>query len=365
MKLMNTNDFFRNNAGLYPLRLETSQFSPLRFEKLKIESKLNSNFREMKLDEINRNSPNFSPEIRREFDRFSESNGGKFKKRRYLGKSSKCIESERNQYDACHNCGINGHAFKNCKSPIVSYGVVQFRIIDKKRQYLMIRRKDTLGYIDFLRGKYKLYDRKYILNMMKQMTNDEKRKIMENDFSTLWKNLWKKTDNLLQKSEEDVSREKYNELKTTICADNKSILHHLIDESNQFECWDEPEWGFPKGRRNYLEKDYDCALREACEETGYKVNEMIGTPNILPFEEVFTGSNYKVYKHKYYLMYMECKDNTIPRTFDSTEIGQLEWKSYEECISSIRPYNVEKKKVIQRIENFLQLHHQIHFFSIK
>ena len=44
-------------------------------------------------------------------------------------------------------------------------------------------------------------------------------------------------------------------------------LEKLINESSK--KWTEPEWGFPKGRRNYQEKDYDCAVREWEEETGY------------------------------------------------------------------------------------------------
>ena len=35
-----------------------------------------------------------------------------------------------------------------------------------------------------------------------------------------------------------------------------------------------PEWGFPKGRRNYQENDIDCATREWEEETGYSRNQI-------------------------------------------------------------------------------------------
>ena len=31
----------------------------------------------------------------------------------------------------------------------------------------------------------------------------------------------------------------------------------------------EPEWGFPKGRRNNKEKDINCAIREFYEETNF------------------------------------------------------------------------------------------------
>ena len=63
----------------------------------------------------------------------------------------------------------------------------------------------------------------------------------------------------------------------------------LIDEIQIQDIWVEPEWGFPKGRRNFMEKDYECALREFSEETGYDTNIIKNVNNLLPFEEIFTG----------------------------------------------------------------------------
>ena len=57
--------------------------------------------------------------------------------------------------ELCNNCGKYGHLYKHCKIPITSFGVIIFRMNRGQREYLMIRRKDTLGYIDFMRGKYK------------------------------------------------------------------------------------------------------------------------------------------------------------------------------------------------------------------
>ena len=65
--------------------------------------------------------------------------------------------------------------------------------------------------------------------------------------------------------------------------------------------------------------------------------------NIQQFEEIFMGSNYKSYKHKYYLMKMGC--NSICKTmYDKSEVSKLEWKTYDECLECIRSYNLEKKK---------------------
>ena len=57
----------------------------------------------------------------------------------------------------------------------------------------MIRRKDTLGYIDFMRGKYSIHNTKYILNMFKQMTRVEKARLLVKSFDELWHELWDPT----------------------------------------------------------------------------------------------------------------------------------------------------------------------------
>ena len=78
----------------------------------------------------------------------------------------------------CNNCGKYGHVYHLCKLPIISIGVISFRIVDSKIQYLTIRRKDTFGFIDFMRGKYSVQNKHYILNMFKQMTVQEKAKLL-------------------------------------------------------------------------------------------------------------------------------------------------------------------------------------------
>jgi 8-oxo-dGTP pyrophosphatase MutT (NUDIX family) len=120
-----------------------------------------------------------------------------------------------------------------------------------------------------------------------------------------------------------------------------------------YEQWDEQEWGFPKGRRNYQEKEHECALREFSEETGYDSSLLKNIENILPFEEIFMGSNYKSYKHKYYLMYMHYDDTNTHNDFEKSEVSKIDWKNYETCLESIRSYNTEKKKIITYIHKCL------------
>ena len=257
------------------------------------------------------------------------------------------VMSKKNNGNYCNNCGKTGHMFHNCKIPITSLGVIAFRSNNGVYEYLMIRRKETLGYIDFMRGKYQANDREFIINMIKQMTNDEKNNILESDFDELWKNIWGDEGyNNKYKMEETTSKDKFNMLKHGMVLDYS--LKDLVGET-QYE-WLEPEWGFPKGRRNYQEKDYECAVREFCEETGYDTNNIEPVINTMPYEEIFTGSNYKSYKHKYFLMYMKASETKETNCYQKSEVSKMEWGTLDKCLSKIREYNLEKKNIINNVD---------------
>ena len=110
--------------------------------------------------------------------------------------------------------------------------------------------------------------------------------------------------------------------------------------------------GFSKGRRNYLENDLACALREFDEETGYNKSDINIIKNILAFDEIFTGSNLKSYKHKYYLGNINKKiyDDT---KYQKSEVSDMKWLSLEECLKHIRPYNKERIKIINNVDKIL------------
>jgi 8-oxo-dGTP pyrophosphatase MutT (NUDIX family) len=225
----------------------------------------------------------------------------------------------------------------------------------------MIRRKDSFGYIDLLRGKYIQHNVDQLQNIFNEMSVGERDKIKVNNFETLWKQMWGDVPQGSQyRSEEFASQKKFDTLRNGIqisLSDPKEIvsLETLIDGSTT--TWDETEWEFPKGRRNFLEKDLDCAIREFEEETGFLKKDLTIIENVVPFEEIFIGSNHKSYKHKYFLAYMDTNKNVEPETlcnYQQSEVSKIEWKSLEECLESIRPYNLEKKQLIININKVLQ-----------
>lgn len=242
--------------------------------------------------------------------------------------------------NVCNNCGIYGHLFYKCKKPIMSFGIICYRHdpLSHEIQYLMIRRKDSLGYVDFLRGKYNPHNEFHLKNIFQEMTQEEIQNIKNFEYSELWNKLWNKTNEKCDKK----NIEKFNYV--------KEHKKHLFEN---LQGWDEPEWGFPKGRRNAKENDFDCSLREYEEETGYKAKYLTMIKNIGFFEETFTGSNLKSYRHKYYL----CKTDYIytksEDLYQKSEIGGLKWFNYEDCIRYIRYYNYEKRKMLEKINNII------------
>ena len=132
----------------------------------------------------------------------------------------------------------------------------------------------------------------------------------------------------------------------------------LISLNKDVECnYEEPEWGFPKGRRNLHETDYHCAVREFEEESGLTKKQYNVNFNIKPLDEVFLGSNNIRYRHIYYIA--EYTDQTKSLEVDKSnftqvsEVSNIKWFPYEEALERIRPYNEEKKKVLIEANNIL------------
>ena len=216
----------------------------------------------------------------------------------------------------------------------------------------MICRKDSIGYIEFLRGKYPLYNKEYIQVLVDQMTIEEKKRLLESDFDTLWADLWGDFSSMQYRNEEKHSRDKFVQIKRGIQAYDEGDYSLVTLVKGSKTSWSSPEWGFPKGRRNYQESDLTCALREFEEETGYSKGSVDVVKNMVPFDEIFMGSNFKAYKHKYYLGRLDPR--SLPSAgFQRCEVSSMAWLTHSECLERIRTYHIEKKTVISNIHQVL------------
>ena len=273
----------------------------------------------------------------------------------------------------CANCGGFGHVYKNCNHPVTSYGIICFRLVfDETRncvypEYLMVQRKDSLSYVEFIRGKYAVDNKNYLFSLFSNMTHQERQKIKNTDFDTLWKELWQIQEcNAFQKDYIN-ARIRFNFLKRgckmelespQAVNENGTItvffdLNYIIDNT---ECkLEDCEWGFPKGRRNINEQDFTCAMREFREETGVNTRYVQIIKEQKPFEEVFSGSNKVRYKHIYYLAMSTDNAQTLPSWTKSVlkEIKDVQWFTYDEAQKRIREYNVERKELFKRVNQVI------------
>lgn len=253
----------------------------------------------------------------------------------------------------CNNCGERGHVFRTCIYPIISCGLMLLRgtkeplslpLDPKNVEVLMVRRKDSIAYMEFLRGKYELSNTEYIHSLIQNMTRDEQRRIVEEPFNTLWTFLW---------------------------GNGRDIhSHEYIDSKNKFESldrarliydyrsiYDEAEWGFPKGRRMRKETDIDCAIREFFEETNIPRDSYTLCRN-LQFTETFRGTNGIMYKHIYFIGLLS-QSNLIDLDQKLTpvqrrEISQVSWKTFDECRSLVRPHYMKRNELFTEVENALR-----------
>lgn len=258
----------------------------------------------------------------------------------------------------CTNCGKKGHFYKYCNEPITSYGIILVKydrnIISNSDsdmikiskfmnniQFLMISRKNSLGYIDFIRGKYKPDNQDNLRYLIQQMSPDEIVKIKNETFDTLWNDFWMDKNNRKYVQEEyKIAYEKYNKI--------SKDLPKLIDETKLLYLT--PEWGFPKGRRNNCETSLECAIREFKEETGYSESDISLIDNIKPFIENFIGTNGVKYRHIYFLA--ECITDKEPEISNDTqkyEIGNIGFMNYNDTIEIIREYHVAKKNIVKHV----------------
>lgn len=250
----------------------------------------------------------------------------------------------------CLNCDLYGHSFQYCLKPIKSFGIIAYRYKNNNLEYLLIRRKDTIGYTDFMRGRYTSVEN--LISILEEMTTEERENLQKYDFDTLWGKIWHNHTRGIYINEKVNAKNRFN--KIDIC----SILRKI--NPSRFT---EPEYGFPKGRKNLYEKYQDCAKREFEEETGISQNDYELDTSIEPIIETFVGSDGQNYSHIYYVAkvnpYLNL-DKTKKTDIFLEEISQIMFVDYPQAYKKIRSYDTQKRYTLTRINKILRKKLKIH-----
>ena len=250
----------------------------------------------------------------------------------------------------CKNCGIYGHNYKECNNPILSYGILLFRKNGDKPEILMIERKDTICYTEFIRGRYNINDEEYIKLLISRFSNNEKINILKYDFDKLWKDLWIDLTTINKKIKEEYHPSK---LKFKKLIDNNKLKEIIKNDKLLYK---ENEWEFPKGRRNNLETNLECAKREFQEETDLDENHYQLYKNIIPFIEEYTSTNNVRYKSCYYIGRINDDNKEIKLNKKNknqcNEIKNIRWVTND---TIIRDYQLLKKNIFNKVLQFIKL----------
>jgi len=247
----------------------------------------------------------------------------------------------------CNNCGKRGHVFKTCTDPIISYGVI---LIDQPSlplkndvKILMVRRKDSMAYTEFIRGKYDIEDLGYVKTLLSNMTSIEHNILKVTSFDEIWTNHWG-VGRDHHSREFELSKERFNQL-------------NITELTEGMTGYPESEWGFPKGRRAPRESDMECAIREFSEETNIPRETYTICKNLL-LSETFVGTNGTPYKHEYFIALLREPESIhldqAMTSMQQREVSAIEWKTIAECRKTTRPHYIQRSDLLDSFQRIIQ-----------
>lgn len=226
---------------------------------------------------------------------------------------------------------------------VKSYGILL--ICDDN--ILLINRKHSIYYLEFMMGKYNVNDIKTLELIFSRITTDEKNKIKNKEFNELWEELWGKIINTY----------KYKKINNQFISLKKNV--RLIERLYNIKNYDCPEWEFPKGRKNTKEVNIDCAIRELKEETNINKNDYILFKNILPIIEEYVSTNNIKYRICYYVAHYN-KD-MIDDIVNNDEVLKIEWININKSGEYIRKYCKSKLKVINTLKSIINTYNKDYY----
>lgn len=201
--------------------------------------------------------------------------------------------------------------------------------------FVMYQRKHTNAFWDIVTGKATAYN---LHVLVQELTCQERSLIKSRCFSHLW-------DTLGLRDGRARAMEAYMLLETTLL-----MLIHDVDRAGHHIP--HAEIGFPKGRRNGTETPQQAALREFCEETGYRPCDVTVSWHEPPIEEEFRGSDGRTYRCIYYLGWV--KSYVVPR-FDFTdprqggEVLNVGFFTAHQAEKLFRPYEDSKRDTLRKV----------------
>lgn len=214
-----------------------------------------------------------------------------------------------------------------------SIGIICIKFNNNKPEVLMVCKRYTYSYSDFLHGKYPQGDfrknssaKNELLKLFNGMTVEEKLDILSLDFEKMWYRVW------LNGPRPHFFFIAKSRFESTFLVDNGVRLAKLISKSSHAQ----KVWEMPKGRKkSKSEPDLSCAIREFAEETNISKRSYRIIPG-LKRTYGWTCNNIK-YVNTYFTAIAN-HDINLSINFNThdqiNEVGDIRWMNIE-CIRSI------------------------------
>jgi 8-oxo-dGTP pyrophosphatase MutT (NUDIX family) len=201
---------------------------------------------------------------------------------------------------------------------ISSYGVACVRRNADTGCYeiLMIKKRNTYAFIEFVRGMYDPYKDHDLEYMFSTMTITEKSMIQTRNFSVMWNYCNGEPSKVSERSVYARSMRKY----MMLCERAENILLQLISNTTNATLL----WEIPKGRPNKKETPLISATREFEEETGLSKDSyrILFDEGTIEYSFVDCGVRYK------YVYYLAVLSGGITPTYDYSNEHML-WELSE------------------------------------
>lgn len=248
----------------------------------------------------------------------------------------------------CSNCGKKGHSHRKCEEPIISLGLAAVKRdpVDGKIKYLLIQRKNSIGFIEIVKGRTS-GDPEIMDKLFRDLTYYERECLMTKNFSFLWKMACGYGHHLNRHNFEPAKAKFRNLYNSTLLQ-----MHAEVPEFSEAT-----EWSFPKGKRKKAsESDLDTAKREFTEETNYEESDYVLLDDVEPVVEDMVGMDGRLYRYIYYMAIMRTKklpyiDPKNPHQIG--EIGNIGWFSFEEACEKVRMKHPRREETIAKIKEHI------------
>lgn len=198
-----------------------------------------------------------------------------------------------------------------------SYGILLFKKCTNAFEILLIQRRYTYEFFDFIYGNYKNNDAAF--QLLEHMTMNELLLIYNLDFYPMWQHIWV-DDNFVKFSSFEM---KFNN--NFINYDQGKKLKEIVKRTTPRG---ELTWEIPKGRKNAKEPELLCAVRELYEETGYSKDNYYILPNVN--KKITYIVDKTQYNCKYYFALLKSEQRVSQQYFLSNEINSIRWFKLEE-----------------------------------